>query len=64
MNTGKDTAKCSCLMARAFSYSVGRLRQTPRNANTNGTALFLCVYYFLKVQWSIRKSNKKKSRTT
>ena len=45
MNTDKDTAKMLVPMARAFGYSVGRLRQTPRNADTlKVPRFFMCVY--------------------
>ena len=43
MNTDKDTAKMLVPMARAFGYSVGRLRQTPRNADTLKVPRFFYV---------------------
>ena len=45
MNTDKNTAKMLVPMARAFGYSVGRLRQTPRNADTLKVPRFFCAYY-------------------
>ena len=59
MNTDKDTAKMLVPMARAFGYSVGRLRQTPRNADTlKVPRFFMCVHQIPKVQRSNPKSRK------
>ena len=58
MNTDKNSAKNARATVRAFGYSVCRLRQTPRNANTlKVPRFFLCVLIKrFKVQWSNRKA--------